>query len=109
MLIAFLHAGSPLISRNSWQDLLRAQGFDSVLVAGSAVAAPPLLGRQSVVLGVSDGIIRKPDFEASAAKMKATAPAAAPASAPLRRAASLAGPDATAILMVPSKICRFKV
>ena len=38
--------------------LLEAQGFHSCVVAGSAAAAPPLLARQSVVVGVSDGVVR---------------------------------------------------
>ncbi len=50
--------GSPLISRAGWVALLEAQGFHSCVVTGSAAAAPPLLARQSVVVGVSDGIVR---------------------------------------------------
>jgi hypothetical protein len=54
-------AGSPLISRRSWVALLEAQGFHSVTVAGEAAAPPPLLARQSVVVGVSDGVVRLGD------------------------------------------------
>ncbi len=53
-----LRVGSPLISRAGWVALLEAQGFHSCVVAGSAAAAPPLLARQSVVVGVSDGVVR---------------------------------------------------
>ena len=53
-----LRIGSPLISRAGWLALLEAQGFHSCVVAGSTAAAPPLLARQSVVVGVSDGIVR---------------------------------------------------
>lgn len=70
----------------------------NVLVAGCDAPAPPLLARQSVVLGVSDGVIRKPDFAAVAVKTRklATASAAAAAAA----AAPAAGPDTAAILQV---------
>ena len=45
-------------------------------MSGCDVPAPPLLARQSVVLGVSDGVICKPDFAAVAAA-RARRPAAA--------------------------------
>ena len=74
--------GSPIISREGWQTLLAEQGFHDVLVAGESHDAPPLLTRQSVVLGVSDGAIRiaraKPQSrQATPAAPKAKAPAAA--------------------------------
>ena len=82
-------AGSPLISRTSWQALLAAQGFQHVLVSGCDVPAPALLARQSVVLGVSDGVIRNPDF---AAVMAATA--RRPAAAPMHMQPTIAAPAA---------------
>jgi hypothetical protein len=94
-------AGSPLISRTSWQALLAAQGFQHVLVSGCDVPAPPLLARQSVVLGVSDGVIRRPDFAAVAAA-RARRPAAAPMHMQPATAAPVAasGPDVALILQV---------
>lgn len=47
---------------------MAAQGFTGVTVAGEELAARPLLARQSVVMGVSDGVIRV------AAKPPTTAP-----------------------------------
>lgn len=93
--------GSPLISRTSWQALLAAQGFQHVLVSGCDVPAPPLLARQSVVLGVSDGVIRRPDFAAVAAA-RARRPAAAPThmQPAIAAPAAASGPDAALILQV---------
>lgn len=38
-------------------ELLRSRGFDSVVIAGAATAAPRLLSRQTVVAGLSDGAV----------------------------------------------------
>ena len=46
--------------RESWTELLSAQGFTPVVAAGQAAAAPRLLSRQVVVMGVSDGVILGP-------------------------------------------------
>ncbi len=46
--------------RESWRELLSAQGFTPVVAAGQAAAAPRLLSRQVVVMGVSDGVILGP-------------------------------------------------
>jgi hypothetical protein len=94
-------AGSPLISRTSWQALLAAQGFQHVLVSGCDVPALPLLARQSVVLGVSDGVIRRPDFAAVTAA-RARRPAAAPThmQPAIAAPAAASGPDVALILQV---------
>lgn len=73
-----------------------------MLVAGCDVPVPPLLGRQSVVLGVSNGIIRKPDFTASASQAKRAAAAPAAVATALTPAAG-AGPDIASIQQVGSK------
>lgn len=46
------------MARDRWRSLLESQGFESVVVAGEEAHAPPLLSRQSVVMGVSDGAVR---------------------------------------------------
>lgn len=46
-----------MLSRQSWKALLIEQGFDDVQAAGESNAVPPLLSRQSVVLGVSNGSV----------------------------------------------------
>ncbi len=43
--------------RDGWRALLGDLGFTDVAVAGEAAAHARLLSRQSVVLGVSDGVI----------------------------------------------------
>lgn len=53
-------AGSPLLSRGAWAALLGEAGFVSVVVAGSECQVPPLLSQQSVIVGVSDGLVRVP-------------------------------------------------
>lgn len=55
---SYATTGSPLISRDGWISLLEAQGFKSVVVAGESNDVPPLLTRQTVVLGLSDGVVR---------------------------------------------------
>ena len=58
--------GSPLISRDGWIRLLEAQGFKSVVVAGESNNVPTLLTRQTVVLGLSDGVVRlHPNYTAT--------------------------------------------
>ena len=63
------------VARAGWRSLLESQGFDSVAVAGEEVAVPPILERQSVVMGVSDGVVRI--FEAEDALVPRQLPAAA--------------------------------
>ena len=46
--------------RASWQELMLDAGFPSCTIAGAAAVVDPLLARQSVVVGVSDGNIRIP-------------------------------------------------
>ena len=57
-LICFAAAGSPIISPAGWKRLLQEQGFEHATVAGESLEAPPLLSRQAVVLGISDGNIQ---------------------------------------------------
>lgn len=59
-------AGSPLLSREGWKRLLEEQGFEQPTAAGESLVAPPLLSRQSVVLGISDGSIQLPTVSSSA-------------------------------------------
>ena len=75
-------AGSPLISRRSWVALMEAQGFHSVTVAGESAAPPPLLARQSVVVGVSDGVVRLSTGTLHRAAAPSSSRAAAPAMRP---------------------------
>ena len=51
--------------RQGWKTLLSEQGFEAVIALGEACAAPALLQRQSVVLGVSNGnvLVRRPAFK----------------------------------------------
>ena len=58
-------------------DLLGEAGFVSVVVAGAARAAAPLLSQQSVIAGVSDGMVRVP----CSAPPRAAAPQGASAGA----------------------------
>ena len=63
---------------------MQSQGFPDVAVAGEAAGAPPLLSRQSLVVGISDGAVMvvspapPPRLQKAAAK-----PAAPRAGAPL--------------------------
>lgn len=101
-------AGSPLISRDSWQALLRAQDFQHVVVAGCDSARPPMLDRQSVVVGVSDGVIYKPNFDAAAAALSAAAAArrkAAADAAAAHPADDLTGPTVDNVLQVVTASC----
>ena len=43
--------------QGSWKALLAEQGFEQACIAGEKLQAPWLLGRQSVVMGLSDGLI----------------------------------------------------
>ena len=58
--------------------LMEAQGFHSVAVAGEAAAPPPLLARQSVVVGISDGVV----WLGNSKQPRATAPSSARAATP---------------------------
>ncbi len=51
--------------RQGWKALLSEQGFEAVIALGEACAAPALLQRQSVFLGVSNGnvLVRRPAFK----------------------------------------------
>ena len=51
--------------RQGWKALLSEQGFEAVIALGEACAAPALLQRQTVVLGVSNGnvLVRRPAFK----------------------------------------------
>jgi hypothetical protein len=53
-------------------DLLGSRGFDSVVLAGAATAAPRLLSRQTVVAGLSDGAVRV--FEKDDARVRMQLP-----------------------------------
>ena len=66
--------------------LLEAQGFHSCTVAGEAASVPPLLTRQSVVVGVSDGVVRLSTSKPARADVASGSKAAAPA-APLQTVA----------------------
>lgn len=55
-------------------ELLRSRGFDSVVIAGAATAAPRLLSRQTVVAGLSDGAVRV--FEKEDARVRMQLPGA---------------------------------
>ena len=47
---------------------MRTHGFESVVVAGEANEVPPLLMRQTVIIGLSDGVVRySPQAELSTA------------------------------------------
>ena len=46
--------------RDGWVALMEAQGFGSAQPAGNVRARPRLLSRQTVVVGVSDGVILPP-------------------------------------------------
>ena len=43
--------------RESWRMLLLEQGFEQPCIAGKGCKVPWLLSRQSVVMGLSDGLI----------------------------------------------------
>jgi hypothetical protein len=45
-------------SRAGWKSVMEAQGFHSVVVVGEETHAPELLARQSVVAGISSGVVR---------------------------------------------------
>ena len=62
------------ICRASWIALLVEQGFAPVVAAGQATAPPRLLGRQVVVVGVSDGAIRGPAPTHLARRLQALRP-----------------------------------
>ena len=62
------------ICRASWIALLAEQGFAPVVAAGQATAPPRLLGRQVVVVGVSDGAIRGPAPTHLARRLQALRP-----------------------------------
>ena len=72
-----------------------------MLVSGCDVPAPPLLARQSVVLGVSDGVIRRPNFAAvAAARARRPAAAAAHVQPAIAAHAAASGPNVAIILQV---------
>lgn len=54
----FAAAGSPIISAAGWKRLLHEQGFEHATAAGESLERPPLLSRQAVVLGISNGSIQ---------------------------------------------------
>ena len=53
-----MNASCASLCRESWTTLLLEQGFAPVVAAGQAATPPRLLGRQVVVVGVSDGVVR---------------------------------------------------
>ena len=95
-----LPAGSPLLSREAWVELLGEAGFVDVAVAGTARAAAPLLSQQSVIAGVSDGAVRI----VRSAPQRAAAPQGASAGAGRAGGAALGsggrGAAAAAVLQV---------
>lgn len=54
---------------------MKEQGFDPAVVLGEAGEAPPLLRRQSVVLGVSNGRVMAKPPPYKPAQLRATMPA----------------------------------
>ena len=62
------------LCRESWIALLMEQGFAPVVAAGQAAPPPRLLGRQVVVVGVSDGAIRGPAPTHLARRLQALRP-----------------------------------
>lgn len=56
-----LHSGHILLlipCREGWTALMAEQGFVSAQPAGNVTSRPRLLSRQTVVVGISDGIVR---------------------------------------------------
>ena len=96
------NAGSPILSRDGWRALLAEQGFSNVLVAGQNAAAPALLSRQSVVIGVSDGAIRiaRQKVKQAGARRTAAAKPSPAASHKMPVQASLAPPATAAVVQV---------
>jgi hypothetical protein len=105
-----VHAGSPILSRQGWRELLSQQGFSDVLVAGENRPAPTLLSRQSVIVGVSDGAIRiarMKNKKAAAAAKSLTAAAKPSAAAPLASRAPLAAASVVQVRYMPSLLPQF--
>jgi hypothetical protein len=59
--MAYLH--SILLRRDGWVALMASLGFDSALPAGDIASRPRLLSRQTVVVGISDGVVLPPAEE----------------------------------------------
>ncbi|KAK9803996.1 hypothetical protein WJX72_011444 [[Myrmecia] bisecta] len=70
--------GSPMLSRDGWRQLLQEQGFGEIVIAGQTTNAPPLLSRQTVIVGASDGRILARRSPFTKATLRATMPALPP-------------------------------
>jgi hypothetical protein len=53
-------SASFLLRRDGWVALMASQGFDDAQPAGDVAAMPRLLSRQTVVVGISDGVVLPP-------------------------------------------------
>lgn len=73
---------------------MQSQGFPGVAVAGEAAGAPPLLSRQSVVVGISDGAVVIDSPALPPALQKAAVKPAAPRAGVAPPAAAVVHDDA---------------